>query len=55
MRLPTFLWTISYPELGYDIRPLTHTQYKAYEELMSSYADLPKTLVLWEKKKEQEI
>ncbi len=42
-------------EINHDIRPLTHTQYKAYEELMSSYADLPKTLVLWEKKKEQEI
>ena len=42
-------------EINLDIRPLTHTQYKAYEELMSSYADLPKTLVLWEKKKEQEI
>lgn len=34
---------------------MTHTQYKEFEELMSSYADLPKTLVLWEKKKEQEI
>lgn len=42
-------------EINLDIRPLTHTQYKEFEELMASYADLPKTLVLWEKKKEQEI
>ena len=41
-------------EINLDIRPLTHTQYKAYEELMSSYANLSKTRVLWEKKKEQE-
>ena len=40
-------------EINLDIRPLTHTQYKAYEELMSSYANLSKTRVLWEKKKEQ--
>ena len=33
---------------------MTHTQYKEFEELMSSYADLPKTRMLWEKKNEQE-
>ena len=41
-------------EINHDIRPLTHTQYKEFEELMASYADLPRTRVLWEKKKEQE-
>ena len=41
-------------EINHDIRPLTHTQYKEFEELMASYADMPKTRVLWEKKKEQE-
>lgn len=41
-------------EINLDIRPLTHTQYKEFEELMVSYSDLPKTRVLWEKKKEQE-
>lgn len=40
-------------EINHDIRPLTHTQYKEFEELMASYADLPRTRVLWEKKKEQ--
>ena len=33
---------------------MTHTQYKEFEELMSSYTNLPETRVLWEKKKEQE-
>ena len=33
---------------------MTHTQYKEFEELMASYADLPRTRVLWKKKKEQE-
>ena len=33
---------------------MTHTQYKEFEELMASYADVPSTRVLWEKKKEQE-
>lgn len=41
-------------EINHDIRPLTHTQYKEFEELMASYADMPRTRVLWEKKKEQE-
>ena len=41
-------------EINHGIRPLTHTQYKEFEELMASYADLPRTRVLWEKKKEQE-
>jgi len=41
-------------EINHDIRPLTRTQYKEFEELMASYADLPRTRVLWEKKKEQE-
>lgn len=41
-------------EINHDIRPLTHTQYKEFEELMASYADLPRTRVLWEKMKEQE-
>lgn len=41
-------------EINHDIRPLTHTQYKEFEELMASYADMPGTRVLWEKKKEQE-
>lgn len=41
-------------EINHDIRPLTHTQYKEFEELMASYADLPRTRVLWGKKKEQE-
>lgn len=41
-------------EINHEIRPLTHTQYKEFEELMASYADLPRTRVLWEKKKEQE-
>lgn len=41
-------------EINHDIRPLTHSQYKEFEELMASYADLPRTRVLWEKKKEQE-
>lgn len=41
-------------EINLDIRPLTHTQYKEFEELMASYADLPRTRVLWKKKKEQE-
>ena len=41
-------------EINHDIRPLTHTQYKEFEELMASYADLPRTRMLWEKKKEQE-
>ena len=39
-------------EIYHDIRPLTHTQYKEFEELMASYTDMPKTRVLWEKKKE---
>ena len=41
-------------EINHDIRPLTHTQYKEFEELMASYADMPRTRVLREKKKEQE-
>ena len=41
-------------EINHDIRPLTHTQYKEFEELMASYADVPRTRVIWEKKKEQE-
>ncbi len=41
-------------EINHDIRPLTHTQYKEFEKLMASYADMPRTRVLWEKKKEQE-
>ena len=41
-------------EINHDIRPLTHTQYKEFEELMASYADMPRTRGLWEKKKEQE-
>lgn len=41
-------------EINLDIKPLTHTQYKEFEELMVSYSNLPKTRVLWEKKKEQE-
>ena len=30
-------------EINHDIRPLTHTQYKEFEELMASYADVPRT------------
>ena len=40
-------------EISHDIIPLTHTQHHAYEELMATYADMPKSRSQWEKMKEQ--
>lgn len=40
-------------EISHNIIPLTHTQHHAYEELMATYADMPKSRSQWEKMKEQ--
>lgn len=38
-------------EISHDIIPITHSQHQAYEELMTAFADKPKTRYQFEKKK----
>ena len=37
-------------EISHDIIPITHSQHQAYEELMTAFADKPKTRYQFEKK-----
>lgn len=41
-------------EISHDIIPITHSQHQAYEELMTAFADKPKTRYQFEKKTNSE-
>lgn len=40
-------------EISHDIIPITHSQHQAYEELVTAFADKPKTRYQFEKKEER--